>query len=81
MKKPIIGVTRALAPTPVGDAYQEQLLFNYDGLGGLTVGIRASVGASVVCGAGTFALVAHRMPFILVCMSTFQCPHVVEYSV
>ena len=33
MKKPIIGVTRALAPTPVGDAYQEQLLFNYDGLG------------------------------------------------
>ena len=33
MKKPIIGVTRPRAPAPVGNAYHEQLLFNYDGLG------------------------------------------------
>jgi redox-sensitive bicupin YhaK (pirin superfamily) len=33
MHKPIIGVTQPFSPVPVGEAYREQLLFNYDGLG------------------------------------------------
>jgi redox-sensitive bicupin YhaK (pirin superfamily) len=53
MKKPIIGTTRPLAPAPVGDAYQEQLLFNYDGLGRqANPMIRAAYVAPQVLGAG-----------------------------
>ena len=53
MKKPIIGVTRPRAPAPVGNAYHEQLLFNYDGLGRqANPMIRAAYVAPQVLGAG-----------------------------
>src|SRR6478736_1237637 len=47
---------------------------------GLTAGVTGAVGnavgyGAVACGAGTIALVAHRMPFVWFLWVTFQCPH------
>src|SRR6478752_3463243 len=51
---------------------------------GLTAGVTDAIGNAVgygasltirACGAGTIALVAHRMPFVWFLWVTFQCPH------
>lgn len=57
MKKVVVGVSRALSPHPVGNAFEEQLFFTYDGLGRQTnAAIRATHAcASAPAGASTGA--------------------------
>ena len=46
MKKVVVGVSRALSPHPVGNAFEEQLFFTYDGLGRQT---NAAIRATHAC--------------------------------
>ena len=53
MKKVVVGVSRALSPHPVGNAFEEQLFFTYDGMGRQTnAAIRATHAACASAPAG-----------------------------